>query len=79
MILLVLLVAYKGDFVGTARNRDASEPSEAAQARQRMQAHLLLGVADGAELALGFLDGLGQGCIALQGRGYLVKQVNLDL
>ena len=43
----------------------ASEPSAAAQARKRVQARLLLGAADGAELALGFLDSLGQGCVAL--------------
>jgi len=49
----------------------ASEPSAAAQARNRIHARLLLGAADGAELALGFLDGLGQGCVALQGRGLL--------
>ena len=62
-----LLQPWKAFTAGT--NTDASEPSAAAQARQRMQAHLLLGAADGAELALAFLDGLGQGCIALQGRG----------
>jgi hypothetical protein len=76
VIVLVLLVVYKnGAFVANT--------IQGSQVRlhkhRRIQAHLLLGAADGAELArlklqkccgwVDFLYGLRQGCIALQGRG----------